>query len=108
MLRCGFEPAKIYRIAKTSFAGRYSEEIILKWLKTFYRRFFLRPFPRLSVLISNVMSVTFLSDIPEMNGYGFLNIHFFQSNAKRFCQLTGIAVRSVRRPETGHRHRGCS
>lgn len=46
MLRCGFEPAKIYRIAKTSFAGRYSEEIILKWLKTFYRRFFAQQFKR--------------------------------------------------------------
>ncbi len=46
MLRCGFEPAKIYRIAKTSFAGRYEEEVILKWLKTFYRRFFTQQFKR--------------------------------------------------------------
>lgn len=46
MLRCGFEPAKIYRIAKLSFAGQYTEEIILKWLKTFYHRFFSQQFKR--------------------------------------------------------------
>ncbi|MCM1252004.1 MAG: NAD(+) synthase [Clostridium sp.] len=46
MLRCGFEPAKIYRIAKLSFAGQYTEEVILKWLKTFYHRFFAQQFKR--------------------------------------------------------------
>ena len=46
MLRCGFEPAKIYRIAKVSFAGRYTDEVILKWLTTFYRRFFAQQFKR--------------------------------------------------------------
>lgn len=46
MLRCGFPPAKIYRIAKKSFAGRYEEAVILKWLKTFYRRFFSQQFKR--------------------------------------------------------------
>ncbi len=46
MLRCGFEPAKIYRIAKLSFAGQYTEDVILKWLKTFYHRFFSQQFKR--------------------------------------------------------------
>lgn len=46
MLRCGFEPAKIYRIARRSFAGQYEDEVILKWLKTFYRRFFAQQFKR--------------------------------------------------------------
>ena len=46
MLRFGFSPAKIYRIAKKTFAGEYSEETILKWLKTFYRRFFTQQFKR--------------------------------------------------------------
>lgn len=46
MLRCGFEPSKIYRLAKLSFAGQYEEEVILKWLKTFYRRFFSQQFKR--------------------------------------------------------------
>ncbi|MCH5249490.1 MAG: NAD(+) synthase [Lachnospiraceae bacterium] len=46
MLRCGFEPAKIYRIAKLSFAGQYTDEVILKWLKTFYHRFFTQQFKR--------------------------------------------------------------
>lgn len=46
MLRCGFEPEKIYRIAKQAFLGTYSDETILKWLKTFYRRFFAQQFKR--------------------------------------------------------------
>ena len=46
MLRAGFGPAKIYRIAKKAFAGQYEEEVILKWLKTFYRRFFAQQFKR--------------------------------------------------------------
>ena len=46
MLRCGFEPAKIYRIAGISFAGQYTDKEILKWMKTFYRRFFTQQFKR--------------------------------------------------------------
>ena len=39
MLRLGYAPAKIYRLAKVAFVGTYDDETILKWLKTFYRRF---------------------------------------------------------------------
>ena len=46
MLRMGYEPAKIYRIARLSFAGKYEDEVILKWLKNFYRRFFAQQFKR--------------------------------------------------------------
>ena len=46
MLRCGFPPAKIYRVAKQAFAGQYSEDTILGWLKNFYRRFFSQQFKR--------------------------------------------------------------
>ncbi len=46
MLRFGYEPAKIYRIAVDSFEGQYEKEIILKWLKTFCRRFFTQQFKR--------------------------------------------------------------
>lgn len=46
MLRCGFEPAKVYRVACMAFAGIYGEDVILKWLKTFYQRFFAQQFKR--------------------------------------------------------------
>ena len=46
MLRCGFEPAKIYRIACRSFQDVYDKNVILKWLKTFYSRFFAQQFKR--------------------------------------------------------------
>ena len=67
MLRAGFEPAKVYRAAREAFRadeaddllsgksaagetaegeGLYRGETILKWLKTFYRRFFSQQFKR--------------------------------------------------------------
>ena len=46
MLRCGFTPSKVYRVACRAFEGEYDQEVILKWLKTFYRRFFTQQFKR--------------------------------------------------------------
>lgn len=46
MLRSGYSPAKIYRIAKIAFVDVYDEETILKWLKIFTRRFFAQHFKR--------------------------------------------------------------
>lgn len=46
ILRYGYEPKKVYRLAKLAFHGEYSNEIILKWLKNFYRRFFAQQFKR--------------------------------------------------------------
>lgn len=46
MIRFGYAPAKIYRLAKMAFAGIYDEETILKWMRTFYRRFFAQQFKR--------------------------------------------------------------
>ena len=46
MLRCGFSPEKLYRIACKTFDGVYDRETILKWLKNFYRRFFTQQFKR--------------------------------------------------------------
>ena len=45
-LRFGYMPSKIYRLAKYAFAGEYDDETILKWLKTYYRRFFMQQFKR--------------------------------------------------------------
>lgn len=46
MLRFGYEPSKILRLAKQAFSGVYDEETILKWLKKFYWRFFSQQFKR--------------------------------------------------------------
>ena len=46
VLRFGFTPSKIYRLARLAFAGVYGEDTILKWLTTFYRRFFTQQFKR--------------------------------------------------------------
>ena len=46
MLRAGFPPAKLYRIARQAFAGRYPDAVILQWMQTFYRRFFSQQFKR--------------------------------------------------------------
>ncbi len=46
VLRFGFTPAKIYRLAKVAFADVYWDDFILKWMKVFYRRFFMQQFKR--------------------------------------------------------------
>lgn len=46
MLRFGFEPAKIYRMACETFADVYTAETVKGWLRTFYRRFFTQQFKR--------------------------------------------------------------
>jgi len=46
MVKNGFSPSKIYRLATTVFKGEYSQDAIKKWLKTFVRRFFIQQFKR--------------------------------------------------------------
>lgn len=46
MLRNGYEPKKILYLASLAFEGKYEKETILRWLKTFYRRFFTQQFKR--------------------------------------------------------------
>ena len=46
VLRFGFGPKKIYRLALAAFAGRYEPEVLLAWLNNFYRRFFAQQFKR--------------------------------------------------------------
>mgnify|MGYP003050905902 FL=1 len=45
-LRAGFAPSKIYEIARRTFAGEYSDEVIYKWLEKFIKRFFAQQFKR--------------------------------------------------------------
>ncbi len=44
--RYGFTPNKIFAIARKTFKDTYNEETILKWLKTFLRRFITQQFKR--------------------------------------------------------------
>lgn len=46
VLRFGFTPGKIYRLAQKAFCGSYDREVILKWLRGFYRRFFQQQYKR--------------------------------------------------------------
>ncbi|CUX39063.1 NAD(+) synthase [Clostridium sp. C105KSO13] len=46
MVRFGYEPSKIYRLALYTFKDSYDADTILKWLKTFCRRFFAQQFKR--------------------------------------------------------------
>jgi len=45
-VRWGFPPRKVYRLAVYALGERYGGETILKWLKSFYRRFFSQQFKR--------------------------------------------------------------
>ena len=46
ILRFGYMPHKVYRLACHAFAGEYDSAVIYKWLNTFYRRFFAQQFKR--------------------------------------------------------------
>lgn len=45
-VKCGFAPKKLYFSAVRTFKGEFDEATILKWLKTFFRRFFSQQFKR--------------------------------------------------------------
>lgn len=46
MIRFGFTPSKIYRMALIAFEGCYDADTIYKWEETFMRRFFTQQFKR--------------------------------------------------------------
>ena len=46
IIRWGFPPRKVLRLAEAAQGRRYSRAVILKWLKSFYRRFFAQQFKR--------------------------------------------------------------
>lgn len=46
LLRFGFAPTKIFRMACRSFKDVYEPVVIHQWLRTFYRRFFAQQFKR--------------------------------------------------------------
>ncbi len=46
LLRFGFPPEKIFRLAVIAFAGAYSRAVIKEWLCVFLRRFFAQQFKR--------------------------------------------------------------
>lgn len=45
-IRWGCAPKKVFRLAVHAFGEEYERETVLKWLKTFYRRFFNQQFKR--------------------------------------------------------------
>ncbi len=46
LMRFGYTPKKIFRIACRAFEGQYDGDTILHWMKIFYRRFFSQQFKR--------------------------------------------------------------
>ncbi len=45
-IRCGFPPRKVFRLAEHALGRTYDRATILKWLNSFYRRFFTQQFKR--------------------------------------------------------------
>ena len=46
MLRFGFSPRKLFRLAEYALGDRYPAEVLLHWLEVFVRRFFAQQFKR--------------------------------------------------------------
>ena len=45
-VRWGFPPRKVLRLAERAMGGRYGRVELLRWLRSFYRRFFAQQFKR--------------------------------------------------------------
>ncbi len=45
-IRYGFPPRKVFVLARQAFDGEYGPDVILKWLRVFYKRFFSQQFKR--------------------------------------------------------------
>ena len=45
-VRYGFDPRRVYQMTKIAFQADFPDEVILKWLRHFYRRFFSQQFKR--------------------------------------------------------------
>ncbi len=45
-VRNGFEPRKIYQLARIAFEGRYETATVKRWLKVFFERFFAQQYKR--------------------------------------------------------------
>jgi NAD+ synthase (glutamine-hydrolysing) len=46
MMRYGFSPRKVLKLAEMAFGSMYTQEHLLQWLKKFYYRFFSQQFKR--------------------------------------------------------------
>ncbi len=46
LIRYGFRPRKIFRIAHYAFSGAYDDATIIGWMRIFYKRFFAQQFKR--------------------------------------------------------------
>ncbi len=46
IVRCGYAPKKVFRLAEHALGKLYDRATLLKWLKNFYRRFFIQQFKR--------------------------------------------------------------
>lgn len=46
IVRFGYPPAKVLRVAEYAFSGEYDRAEMIKWLKVFYERFFMHQFKR--------------------------------------------------------------
>ena len=49
MIRFGFAPEKLFRLARYALGDRYDDETLLHWLEVFVRRFFAQQFKRTCV-----------------------------------------------------------
>lgn len=46
VVRYGYEPRRIHELCTLAFAGDFEPDVILKWLRSFYRRFWTQQFKR--------------------------------------------------------------
>lgn len=79
ILRWGFSPSKVLRLAIAAFDGIYSEAELKRWLATFYRRFFREQFKR--------------SCMPDGPKIGSVSLSPLRALSAQRCQRVALAYR---------------
>ena len=46
MMICGFSPAKTLRLAKAAYGDEFTDEELIKWLRSYCKRYFSQQFKR--------------------------------------------------------------
>ena len=96
---------------KRQFAGRpeYPDNVLYKWLRNFYWRFFAQQFKR-SCLPDGPKAVSYthlvqhafvLADVPEVAVHRFGNVDLFEGDLQLIAQDLGIAAGAVGGAEAG-------
>lgn len=86
VLRLGYGPGKIFRLAERTFEGVYDSETIWKWLSVFCRRFFQQQFKRSCLPDGPKVGTVSVSPRGDLRMPSDASYALWQTELERICQ----------------------